>query len=209
MAEIVINEKGQKVVEIDTIIFSGKRKIDWDGVEQYLKKYVGESYQIDETDDLVYIGSDFPDEYAHSKYNNRALGTVGKAKANASQVIPELIKIAMDISFSENFEQKHSHDAKYGWYYCIIRFTLPVTNDQKEVIGRNNFQGRMVIRCNQDGKKYLYDIVDIKKNVVPRLSKSCTVQNHTSLRQVSYQMPHSSLRGQFGKTAGTQCNFNG
>ena len=57
--------------------------------------------------------------------------------------------------------------------------------------------------------KYLYDIVDIKKNVVPRLSKSCTVQNHTSLRQVSYQMPHSSLRGQFGKTAGTQCNFNG
>ena len=41
MAEIVINEKGQKVVEIDTIIFSGKRKIDWDGVEQYLKKYVG------------------------------------------------------------------------------------------------------------------------------------------------------------------------
>ena len=142
MAEIVINEKGQKVVEIDTIIFSGKRKIDWDGVEQYLKKYVGESYQIDETDDLVYIGSDFPDEYAHSKYNNR---------------------IATDISFSENFEQKHSHDAKYGWYYCIIRFTLPVTNDQKEVIGRNNFRGRMVIRCNQDGKKYLYDIVDIKK----------------------------------------------
>ena len=163
MAEIVINEKGQKVVEIDTIIFSDKRKIDWDGVEQYLKKYVGESYQIDETDDLVYIGSDFPDEYAHSKYNNRALGTVGKAKANASQVIPELIKIATDISFSENFEQKHSHDAKYGWYYCIIRFTLPVTNDQKDVIGRNNFRGRMVIRCNQDGKKYLYDIVDIKK----------------------------------------------
>ena len=124
MAEIVINEKGQKVVEIDTIIFSGKRKIDWDGVKQYLKKYVGESYQIDETDDLVYIGSDFPDEYAHSKYNNRALGTVGKAKANASQVIPELIKIATDISFSENFEQKHSHDAKYGWYY-FASFALP------------------------------------------------------------------------------------
>ena len=61
MAEIGINEKGQKVVEIDTIIFSGKRKIDWDGVEQYLKKYVGESYQIDETVDMVYFGSDFPD----------------------------------------------------------------------------------------------------------------------------------------------------
>ncbi len=33
LAEIVTNEKGQKVVEIDTIAFSSKRKIDWDGVE--------------------------------------------------------------------------------------------------------------------------------------------------------------------------------
>lgn len=68
LSEIVTNEKGQKVVEIDTIVFSGKRKIDWDGVEQYLKRYVGQKYRIDETDDLIYIGSDFPDEYANSKH---------------------------------------------------------------------------------------------------------------------------------------------
>lgn len=51
LAEIITNEKGKKVVKIDTIAFSSKRKIDWDGVEQYLKKYVGQKYQIDETDD--------------------------------------------------------------------------------------------------------------------------------------------------------------
>jgi hypothetical protein len=50
-----MNEKGQKVVEIDTIIFSNKRKIDWDGVEQYLKRYVGQQYRIDETDDIIDI----------------------------------------------------------------------------------------------------------------------------------------------------------
>ena len=43
LANIVTNEKGQKVVEIDTIIFSSKRRIDWDGVEEYLKRYVGQN----------------------------------------------------------------------------------------------------------------------------------------------------------------------
>lgn len=46
LAEIITNEKGKKVVKIDTIAFSSKRKIDWDGVEQYLKKYVGRSIRL-------------------------------------------------------------------------------------------------------------------------------------------------------------------
>ena len=66
MPDIIINEKGQKVVRIDTIKFSSKRRIDWAGVEDYLKRYVGEEYVIDETDDVIYIGNDFPDEYANS-----------------------------------------------------------------------------------------------------------------------------------------------
>ncbi len=152
MAKIIFNKKGQKVVEIDTIIFSSKRRIDWAGVEKYLKKYVGEQYRIDETDDLIFIGSDFPDEYANSKYSARALGTIGKAKANAAQAIPELIKIATNIAFRENTDEKHSKDAKYGWYRCTVRFTLPTCDDRGNVIGKNAFQGRMIIRFSGDGK---------------------------------------------------------
>ncbi|MBR5421002.1 MAG: hypothetical protein IK115_07650 [Lachnospiraceae bacterium] len=47
MPDIIVNEKGQKVVRI---IFSSKRRIDWAGVEDYLKRFVGEEYIIDETD---------------------------------------------------------------------------------------------------------------------------------------------------------------
>ena len=47
MPDIIMNEKGQKVVRIDTIIFSSKRRIDWAGVEDYLKRFVGEEYIID------------------------------------------------------------------------------------------------------------------------------------------------------------------
>ena len=149
MSNIIVNEKGQKVVRIDTIIFSSKRRIDWAGVEDYLKRYIGKEYVIDETDDVIYIGSEFPDEYTHSKDSNKSLGTIGKAKANAAQAIPELIRIAVNVSFSRNFEQKHSKTAKYGWYYCIIRFMLPITDDKKNIIGQNHFRGRMVIRCDQ------------------------------------------------------------
>ena len=163
MAKIVTNEKGFKVVEIDTIKFSGKRKIDWAGVERYLKQYVGSQYIIDETDEPVFIGSDFPDEYANSRYSTKALGTIGKAKTNASQAIPELVKIASNISFQENTESKHKSNAKYGWYRCTVRFTLPISDDKGNIIGTNAFRGRMIIRCDADGKKYLYDIIDIKK----------------------------------------------
>jgi hypothetical protein len=132
VSEIVVNENGQKVVEIDKIVFSSKRKIDWAGVEQYLN-------------------------------SARAHGTIGKAKANAAQVIPELINIATNISFRENTEDKHSKNAKYGWYRCTVRFTLPTCDAEGNVIGKNAFQGRMIIRFDEDGKKYLYDIIYIKK----------------------------------------------
>ena len=159
----VVSINNKKVVEITNIMFSGKRKIDWDSVEKYLKEYIGKAYTIDENDEIIYIGTDFPDEYAHSKYSTKALGTIGKAKANASQAIPELIKTATNIIFRENIEPKHSKNAQYGWYRCTIRFTLPTTNDRGEINGKNMFQGRMIIRCDADNKKYLYDIIDIKK----------------------------------------------
>ena len=163
MARIIINNKGQRVVEIDDIIFSSKRKIDWNGVEQFLKRYIGQAYNIDETDDLFSIDSDFPDEYANSNYSVKAHGTVGKAKANASQVIPELINIASNIVFKENTKKKHEKNAKYGWYRCTVRFTLPTCDDKGKIIGRNAFYGRMIIRFADDGKKSLYNIIDIKK----------------------------------------------
>jgi hypothetical protein len=163
MEAYIITVNGKKIVEINNILFSGKRKIDWNGVEKYLKKYVGESYMIDEKDEVIFIGSDFPDEYTHSEYRTKSFGTVGKAKANLSQVIPEVIQIATDPRYKKNLEDKHSKDAMLGWYYYTIRFSLPITNDRKEVIGKNYFIGRMVIRHAEDGNKYLYDIVDIKK----------------------------------------------
>ena len=159
----IISKDNIKIVEINNIKFSGKRRINWDAVEQYLKQYVGKSYEIEETGDIVYIGPDFPDEYAHSRYSAKAFGTIGKAKANASQAIPELIKIAANLTYSPNMDKKHESDAPNGWYRTTVRFTVPISDDKGCIIGRNYYRARMIIRCSADRKLFLYDIIDIKK----------------------------------------------
>lgn len=59
---IIIDTEGNKIVLINDIVFKGKRNIDWKDVEQYLKRYIGEFYEIADTKEIIYIGSDLPDE---------------------------------------------------------------------------------------------------------------------------------------------------
>ena len=54
-------------------------------------------------------------------------------------------------------------DAKYGWYKYESRFALPVFADDGEVERYNVFHVAMILRHDKDGKKYLYDIMNIKK----------------------------------------------
>lgn len=99
---------GNKIVFIHDIRFKGKRSVDWKDVEAYLKQYVGEIYAIEDTRDMVYIGKDLPDEYAHSKYTKILKGTNAKAKANATQGLPEIIEIAVGKAYKRNFKDKHN-----------------------------------------------------------------------------------------------------
>ena len=91
---VVEDLKGNKIVFIHDIRFKGRQAIDWDDVERYLKQYVGETHIIESTEDMVYIGMDLPEEYAHSNYTNTLKGANAKAKANATQGLPEMIEIA-------------------------------------------------------------------------------------------------------------------
>ena len=72
--DIVTDESGNKVVLLPEIIFSNKQNINWDDVEDYLGKYVGELIEIAETRDIIYIGNKFPDEYGGSSYTRKTKG---------------------------------------------------------------------------------------------------------------------------------------
>ena len=154
---------GNNIVVINDIRFKGKRSVNWKDVREYLKEYIGEFYTIAATKDAIYIGSDLPKEYSGSKYTNGIKGTNAKAKANAATGIPELIEIAIGKHFRKNQEDKHKRDAKYGWYRYDSQFALPVYNDKCELERYNIFHASLLVRHSNDGKLYLYDIIDIKK----------------------------------------------
>lgn len=160
---VITDLDGNRIVVIHDIIFKGKKAINWDEVKKYLEVYVGEFYEIADTKDIVYIGKDLPDEFTGSKYTYTLKGANAKAKANASQGIPEMLEIASGKYFRENSGEKHQRNAANGWYRYDSRFALPVYDEHGEIERYNVFHASMLIRHANDGKMYLYDILDIKK----------------------------------------------
>jgi len=166
--EVIRDADGNSIVMINDIIFKD-RQVSWKDVELYLKRYIGEFYNIAEDKEVVFIGSAFPSEYSGSLYSKNLKGANAKAKANAAQGIPEIIEIAENKTFEENKKAKHNRDAKNGWYKYDSRFALPVYNNYGEIEHYNVYHARLIIRHSSNGKKYLYDIIEIKKET----SKSC------------------------------------
>lgn len=111
----------------------------------------------------MYIGNDLPDEYAHSNSSISLQGLNAKAKANAAQGLPEIVKTASKTNHIQNRKEKHAKDAFYGWYSYDSKFALPVFNSEAEIERYNVFHAALIVRHAEDGKKYLYDIVNIKK----------------------------------------------
>lgn len=159
---VIQDVDGNNIVVINDIRFKGKRSIHWKEVRAYLKEYIGDFYKVASTGDVIYIGADLPNEYSGSKYTHSLKGTNAKAKANATQGIPEMIEIALGKYYRENKESKHWRNARYGWYRYNSRFALPVYKDD-EIERYNIFHASLIVRYSEDNRMYLYDIIDIKK----------------------------------------------
>lgn len=159
----VVELDERKIVVINDIRFKSRQNIQWNEVEIYLKEYIGNYFEILETSDKVYIGSDFPGEFKGSDDTKRLKGTNAKAKANATQKIPLLLKYSTNKRWSENFKTKHKADAKFGWYRYTARFAFPVYGNDSKIMKYNIYRVEMLIRHASDNKMYLYDMVNIKK----------------------------------------------
>ncbi|MBR1450642.1 MAG: hypothetical protein IJ591_02900 [Lachnospiraceae bacterium] len=161
--QIITDKNGNKVVKINNIRFKGKRSINWNNVEEYLQESKGVIYEIEDTKEIVSIGSDFADEFAHSKYTAMLKGTIAKAKANASQGIREMMYIATNKYIETNRKVKHSKEAMFGWHRYESRFALPIFDEEGKIKRHNVFKATMLLRHARDGKLYLYDVTEIKK----------------------------------------------
>ena len=172
---IIEDSDGNKAVMVERIIFKGKKAINWKDVKKYLENYLNASFEIDETADIIHIGKDMPDEYTGSKYTYSLRGSNAKANANAVQGIPEIIRIAHGKYHRDNSGKKHKRKAANGWYRYDSYFVLPVYGQSGGIERYNVFHCSLIIRHANDGKMYLYDIIDIKKET----SNSFRFQNLT------------------------------
>lgn len=101
-SEVVQDDEGKRIVVIHNIQFKGRQNIDWDSVENYIRRYIGQFVEIMDTGDIVYLGKDLADEYSGSKYTEKLKGGFAKAKANAAQGLPEMIRIATNLRKQKN-----------------------------------------------------------------------------------------------------------
>lgn len=132
-------------------------------MKEYLKKSAGEVYKILSTEEEIYIGADFPNEYTGSPYTYSLKGANVKAKANAAQGAPKMLEITTGGNYNANEEETHNRNEKLGWYRYDTYFAIPVHASDGEVEHYNVFHASLLTRHSEDGKKYLYDIIDIKK----------------------------------------------
>lgn len=155
-----------KLVIIRFPKYKGKSsKIKWKDIEKKLKEIIGKKIVVEETNDVINIGTDFPDEFAGSKYTSSLRGAIVKVKANMSNVTEQLVTKAFNKRFVENKNIKHENDAKMGWERFDVNFGIKITNDNNgEYI--NVYCATMIIRIDKNGERYLYDFINIKKREV-------------------------------------------
>ena len=95
--------------------------------------------------------------------NGKCITMIKEILFRGRQKIPEMIKMATNRRFQENQNEKHAINAKRGWYRYNSRFALPVCTDTGEILRYNVFQVELIVRHSANGKMYLYDIINIKK----------------------------------------------
>ncbi len=161
--EVIKDADGKNLVILNDIRFKGRQKINWKEVEEYLKGYIGKHYDVLETADRVYIGTEFPNEFSHSTDTKRLKGANAKAKANVAQAIGELIQIASNRSFARDYASKHKGKAQNGWYRYDSRFAMPVYSEEGVLERYNVFSVRLLVRHDRNKRKYLYDVLRTKK----------------------------------------------
>lgn len=121
----------------------------------------GEVYKITETNNSVIIDKKTSKEYTFSKYSRKLDAENKKVKGILSKYLNEIISNSFDRRFVNYKKAKHVKDAKYGFYRYKIVFSI------KDDVKENIYEAVVLIRNDANTKKYLYDILDIKKLINP------------------------------------------
>ena len=157
---------GKEIAWVENSGLSRKDLQNYKKVAEYIGEHIGEAYTIIESGSRVYIGEDLPREYTQSEYTRRLFAKNRSAlfaKNKATDSIGDMIEIAENRRW-EKTKHTHNKDAKYGMYRYDTCFAFAVKNNAGKVVDVKAYDAELLIRNASNGKKYLYDIVNIKEN---------------------------------------------
>ncbi len=126
-------------------------------MKKHIQNMLDKSFTLIESGQKVYIGKDLSGEYIFSKYavslTNTEIIIRGKLLSN----LKDIVENCSCRNYSNHKKEKHKKDAKYGFYKYKIRFSIAL-KEREEL-----YKAVVLIRNDANGKKYLYDILGIKK----------------------------------------------
>ena len=97
------------------------------------------------------------------KHCKKPLSQAGKEMNFAAHSV----KISLMSTKQDKRKRGTIKNAKYGWYKYDVRFALPVY-EENVLVRYNIFHARLLINHAENGRKYLYDILAIKKKRASR-----------------------------------------
>lgn len=152
---IVFNKDGTfNRLKISENVFVSISKIE---LKRKLVEKVGLNYTVIESGQNVYIGRDLPNEFLYSRSSQSLNGNMKMIKYKLINYLEDLINYSENRYYEPNYKEKHKLDAKYGFYKYTVNFSV-VNNSLEDF-----YKCIVLIRNDADGKKYLYDILGIKK----------------------------------------------
>ena len=168
-----------KVVYIDNDITQNKPENM--KYTEYIEKYIAEMFEdndyvssLPDNGTPIFASDDLPGEFANSKYTkylrNRKQDRFS-AKMRLASSLEELVSIATGRRWEKAIHPDNK-DVKYGVYKYSSTFAFPVFDASGETEKVFAYNCDIVVINASNGKKYLYDVLNIKENT--ELSKSLT-----------------------------------
>ena len=158
ISKIIYNKDGSfNRVKILKDIFDKKEKNMQKAIKQNIKQYIGKYSYITESGQKIYFEKDLIGEFIYSNSTKNLSMPYKLAKGRCVLALNEIIHNAKNRTWEANKKNKHRIDAKYGFYRYDTTFSFEYNG--KEQI----YKGILLIRNDNNGNKYLYDILNIKK----------------------------------------------
>ena len=126
--------------------------------KENIKKQKGIPYKNIMTSNVILVDYKTQGEYIYSKYTKSRTNEIKYVKCILSNYLKELFLNANKKNYESNRKPKHKTDAKYGFYKYGVKFSI-IKNAEETY-----YTCVILVRNDAHGKKYLYDILDIKKH---------------------------------------------